>query len=179
MRKGLFNLLPDYFAARVADIDPRFLSQHDVVLWDIDNTLFVPETTEVDPIGLAFFEKINRGRVFVCLSNSRTIAQREGTIKQLLGCELFISRYQKPSSALFAELSRRFQLDGKRVAMIGDRRITDVLFGNRHDLTTILVDPFSRRESLGVQFMRSLENLAALFLLPLALLFRKQPRKFF
>jgi HAD superfamily phosphatase (TIGR01668 family) len=178
MRKGFFNLLPDYFAARVADIDAGFLLQHDVVIWDIDNTLFVPETTEVDPVGLRLFEKVNRQKTFICLSNSPTIAEREGKIKQLLGCELFISRYQKPSHELFVELSRRYRLEGKKVAMVGDRRITDVLFGNRHGLTTILVDPFSRKESVGVQFMRSLESLAALFLLPLGLLFRKQPRKF-
>lgn len=45
----------------------------------------------------------------------------------------------KPHTAAFNYIRERFHIDPKRTLMVGDRCDTDVWFGNRHGLDTMLV----------------------------------------
>ncbi|KAI6220812.1 NipSnap protein K02D10.1 [Aphelenchoides fujianensis] len=57
----------------------------------------------------------------------RAVSGRESTI------------FGKPHSAMFEYIRRRFKIDPKRTLMVGDRLDTDILFGNRNRIDTLLV----------------------------------------
>lgn len=55
-----------------------------------------------------------------------------------------IHRAAKPSRWALRKAVQEMQLDPSEVAMVGDRRLTDILAGNRLGLFTVLVSPLQR-----------------------------------
>lgn len=153
-------LLPDLRARGVAAIPPEALADRDVLLFDLDNTLTHPETVTVPPGVRDWLNAVCRGRTCLCISNSPTARRRKDTMERALGIPLLTDvRGRKPFGALLRVLEARYHLRGQRVAVIGDRLFTDVLFGKRLGARTILVHPLSPRESLAIRLVRLVENL--------------------
>ncbi|MDP2741679.1 MAG: HAD hydrolase-like protein, partial [bacterium] len=92
--------------------------------------------------------------------------ERKEKISELLGCEVSLSRRKKPSKKLFEEIRKKFKLNNNdKVFVVGDRLLTDILFGNRNNATTVLVEPLSRKKELFIiKIIRIFENLMLLFL---------------
>lgn len=160
------NLLPDYEFVKVTKISQDFFVGATLIIFDVDNTLFFSETTVIEKEIIDWFSQIIKKYNCVCLSNSSSMAKRKEKISELLGCEVFLSRRKKPSKKLFEEIRKKFKLNNNdKVFVIGDRVLTDVLFGNRNNAITVLVEPLSRKEEpLVIKIMRIFENFSLLFL---------------
>lgn len=152
------TLAPDYTFENVLAIDTKLFQGKDLLIFDVDNTLFYPESTIIKPDILEWFKDVQKRYRCICFSNSPTIQKRKEMITPLLGCEIFISPYKKPSKKLFRQIVRQYHVDPKHVVVIGDMRMTDVLFGKRNQALTILVKPMSRKERLSLRVIRTLED---------------------
>ena len=95
------NLFPDYEFKNVAAIDKTVFDGQKLLIFDIDNTLFLPESTETKPEILGWFRKVKNDYHCICLSNSYSIEQRKGAISKILGVEVYTSPLKKPNQKLF------------------------------------------------------------------------------
>jgi HAD superfamily phosphatase (TIGR01668 family) len=155
------NLLPDYRFSKVTEISQDFFIGAKLIIFDVDNTLFFSETIKIEKEIIDWFLLIHQKYNCVCLSNSYTRIERKEKISELLGCEVFLSRRKKPSRKLFEEIRKKFKLnDNDKIFVVGDRVLTDILFGNRIGAITVLVKPLSRKaEIFIIKIIRIFEDL--------------------
>jgi uncharacterized protein len=161
----MFSIVPTYSYKNVMKINPINFKEKELLIFDIDNTLFYPESTKIDPKVEKWFKKASKCNKCICLSNSNTIKQREKEIKKILGCDIFISSRKKPSKKLFKEVQQKYKVKASKMVMIGDMHLTDVLFGNRGGATTIHVKPFAKEKLSRIVIGRMFEKLLLLLLL--------------
>lgn len=151
MKKGIIsNLLPDYCFNSLAEINSALFFDTDLVIFDLDNTLVFPETCVSNAQTLEGFRKIARGNKCIILSNSKTAKKRKNEVERLFGCKLFLSENRKPFYPLFKEIEDEYELKNKKIIMIGDRILIDILFGNLNNALTILIKPMTvEKDFLG------------------------------
>lgn len=150
--------LPNFRFKNVSQIDPKIFKYSDLLIFDIDNTLFFPETIKINKETLEWFSKIRKKYRCICLSNSNTIIKRRPKIEKILGCEVFLSDRKKPSKKLFLEIKKSFPA-AKNIFIIGDRIFPDILFGNLNGAVTILVDIISKKERIYIMIARFIEKI--------------------
>ena len=155
---------PDYSFNTVIVIDEKIFKTKKLLIFDIDNTLFYPETTKIDPKTQVWFKKISKKYKTICISNSKTIKQREASIKKSLNCELFITGLRKPSKELFNKVKKKYKVKSKDIVTIGDFYFTDVLFAKKNNATAILLKPFAPSENIRVSIGRLIDNTIINFL---------------
>jgi len=158
MKSGIKIFFPDFRFEDVTKIDVNLFNGSDLLIFDVDNTLVFPETSQTKKEIIDWFSKIKNNYQCICLSNSSTIKRRKDDIEKILNCKVFLSKYKKPSKKLFLEIKKEFPL-AKNIIAIGDRIIPDILFGNLNGMTTILVDILSPKEKLYIRILRILENI--------------------
>lgn len=71
----------------------------------------------------------------------------------------FINRAAKPSRRALRRALSEMDLPTARVAIVGDRLLTDILAGNRLGLMTILVEPPGPSRALRGSWLRAVERL--------------------
>ncbi len=158
------NFLPDYRFKKITDIAPGFFYKARLIIFDIDNTLVFSDLTETKKEIVDWFHEINNEYRCVCVSNSWTIKSRQGEIEKQLGCEIFLSRRKKPSKKLFAEITDKYNSEGGKVFVVGDRIFTDILFGNLNGAATVLVNRMNNRENILIKITRVFESLILFFI---------------
>src|SRR3989344_8095754 len=126
----VMNIYPQYSYRDVTDIDIHVFEGKKLLLFDIDNTLFYSETTNIRKDILLWFKKIPKKYKVVCFSNSFSIDTRRAKIQEILGCEVYKSNERKPSKKLFQEITTHYRVSARNVVVIGDFHFTDVLFAN-------------------------------------------------
>jgi phosphatidylglycerophosphatase GEP4 len=147
---------PDIFCKTISDIDWRLLKeQHGIraIVLDKDNTLTAPYVDHIYPSLEQSVE--NLFAVFpkesvAILSNSAGTPddldnkQADNVLAQL-GIPVIKHAEKKPEG--FDEVLQHFDtvsdLQPREIAMIGDRILTDVVFGNLHGMLTIHVEPLT------------------------------------
>ena len=66
---------------------------------------------------------------------------------------------QKKPAGTAADLEAQLQVQAHEMIMVGDRYLTDVLYGNLNGMLTVRVAPLTRRgESVGVAISRRIEE---------------------
>lgn len=158
MKKGIKLFLPDYKFKKITDINPDIFLGSDLIIFDIDNTLVLSETCESGKDIIKWLDNIKRKYHCILVSNSRTKEKRRGKIENLLGCEIFPSKKRKPSQKLFHEIKEKYNIQNKKIIIVGDRLFTDILFGNLGGAKTILIEPISYKEQILVKIIRILER---------------------
>ncbi len=157
------KIIPDYKFGKLINIDISIFSNKDLIIFDVDNTLVFSEDTKTKKEIIDWFKKINEDYRCICLSNSRTIKKRKEEISKLLGCEIFLSKFKKPSKKLFKSIKEIYNVKAGKVIVVGDRIFSDILFGNLNGASTILVDPINNKENILIKIIRKMER-SALFL---------------
>jgi len=150
---------PDYKFQDVTKINPKIFKNKKLLIFDIDNTLFYPETEDIRDDIKEWFKKINQNYNCLILSNSNTIKQRAPQIRKLLHCKIHFSHLKKPSKTLFKEIEAEYKVEAKDIVMIGDLIFSDILFGNRNKATTILVQPLGNDNKFKVKIARYIQNI--------------------
>ncbi|CAL8462434.1 g1967 [Coccomyxa elongata] len=135
-------------------------------VFDKDNTLTEPYANEVAAQLLPSLRRCQQafnGRL-VLFSNSAGLAQFDPQGKQAdalevaLGIPVLRHREKKPAGAA-ADLEAHFGCSSSKLIMIGDRYLTDVVYGNRHGMLTIRPTPLTTAgEPFAVRMARDVEN---------------------
>lgn len=135
------------------------------VVFDKDNTLTAPYANEVYPrLSSALKSCIatfGEQRVAV-MSNSAGTPDDPGgagadAIEAALGVPVLRRRYKKPRG--FESVCEHFGCDGSTLLMVGDRYLTDVVFGNLHGMLTVHTQQLTTvGDNRVAQLMRRLED---------------------
>lgn len=136
------------------------------VVFDKDNTLTAPFSLEVEPrlrASLAAAGAAFGGRL-VLYSNSAGLQQYDPhgeeavRLEAALGIPVLRHKDKKPAGGA-AELEAHFGCLVSELVMVGDRYLTDVVFGNRHGMLTVRPVPLTRAgEPAGVVLARGVEE---------------------
>ncbi|KAI7842791.1 hypothetical protein COHA_003537 [Chlorella ohadii] len=135
-------------------------------VFDKDNTLTEPYQLELHPHARASLEECRRafGGRLVLYSNSAGLQQFDpegkeaAVLEGALGIPVLRHRDKKPAGGS-EDMERHFGCKAEQLVMVGDRYLTDVVFGNRNGMLTIRPAPFtSKGEPKAVLLARSIEE---------------------
>lgn len=154
----LRKFIPDEYKKSILDINYKNLKTKGIkcLLLDLDNTLAVVDKKEFDPLIKEKLKELKKDfKIFIVSNNFRF------RIKHF--CDMidadFISFSMKPLSKGFRQIERRYRYKKSEICMIGDQLISDILGGNRFGITTILVDPLSKKDLKITKINRILEKI--------------------
>ncbi|CAI5489156.1 unnamed protein product [Closterium sp. Naga37s-1] len=124
------------------------------VVFDKDNTLTLPYKMQVEDGLVASLDVCREtfgSRGIAILSNSAGLKQYDpdgslaAAMEQALGVPVILHTEKKPGGGA-AELETHFGCRADEMVMVGDRCLTDIVFGNRNGLLTVLTAPLSPGE---------------------------------
>ena len=150
--------IPDIYAKSLYDIDYDNLVNRGIkcVLFDLDNTLLPPTTKEVSKKLIDFIKQTKKTNIrFIIYSNS--LKKRVSEIANRLDLEYFYF-VRKPHRGKIDQIVKKYEYNQSEMAIIGDQLLTDVLFGNKLGITTILVNPLSVHDRFFTRFNRRREK---------------------
>ena len=150
--------IPDIYAKSIYDIDYDNLISRGIkcVLFDLDNTLVPPRAKSVSRKLADFMKQVKKLNIhFVIYSNSRK--KRVSDIAQKLDLEYF-HLVRKPYRGKIDKIIKKYEYNQSEIAIVGDQLLTDVLFGNKIGITTILVNPLSLNDKFFTKFNRMRER---------------------
>ncbi|MDO8486641.1 MAG: HAD-IIIA family hydrolase [Candidatus Staskawiczbacteria bacterium] len=154
----LSKITPDYKFDKLININTNIFLDKNLIIFDVDNTLVFSEDIKTNKEITDWFLKINRDYRCICLSNSKTIKKRKDKISELLECEIFLSKFKKPSKRLFESIEKAYNVKANEVVVVGDRIFPDILFGNLNGAKTVLVNPINNKENILVKIIRIIEK---------------------
>lgn len=135
-------------------------------VFDKDNTLTEPYSLELHPHVKTSLEECRRvfdGRL-VLYSNSAGLQQFDpegkeaAALEAALGIPVLRHREKKPAGGS-EDMEQHFGCKAEQLVMVGDRYLTDVVFGNRNGMLTVRPAPFtSQGEPKAVLLARAIEE---------------------
>eukprot|EP00882_Tetradesmus_deserticola_P005622 GHRQ01005918.1.p1 GENE.GHRQ01005918.1~~GHRQ01005918.1.p1 ORF type:complete len:305 (+),score=112.87 GHRQ01005918.1:97-1011(+) len=137
-----------------------------VCIFDKDNTLCKPFELAVSPALLPSFTACRSafGGNVVLYSNSAGLQQYDpdgaeaAALEAAFEVQVLRHKDKKPAGGC-EELQQQFKCEPHEMVFVGDRYLTDVVFGNRHGMLTIRVAPLtSRGEPPTVAAARMVED---------------------
>ncbi|XP_073312299.1 phosphatidylglycerophosphate phosphatase 1, chloroplastic/mitochondrial [Primulina huaijiensis] len=135
------------------------------VVFDKDNTITVPYSLSLwAPLASSIEQcKLVFGDNIAVFSNSAGLCEydpdgrKASALEDAIGIKVIRHGGKKPGGNA-EEIENNFGCESSRLIMVGDRPFTDIVFGNRHGLFTILTEPLSHTEEpLIVRQVRLLE----------------------
>ncbi|KAL6766305.1 hypothetical protein ACKKBG_A35485 [Auxenochlorella protothecoides x Auxenochlorella symbiontica] len=134
-------------------------------IFDKDNTLTVPYALELQPSAAESLARCRShfGDAIALFSNSAGLAQFDpegeeaAALEASLGVPVLRHSEKKPGGGV-EDLVSHFGCQPHEMIMVGDRYLTDIVFGNRHGMLTVRPRPFtSEGEPVTVALARRLE----------------------
>ncbi len=162
--------IPHAVVKDIRALDPAAMKDAGIkgVLFDKDNTLTSPFDTGVYPAvsaALTAFKEAFPGKTAIFSNWAGTHDDSKGRaaaeIEKKMGLPVIRHACKKPGG--LAEVKRAMGLSPAEMAIVGDRILTDIVFGNRYGLLTIHVGPLmpdAPRSPIGLA--RAEENKAVL-----------------
>ena len=150
--------IPDIYVKSIYDIDSEHLIERGIkcVLLDVDNTLLPPSVNEVPKKLLDYIKQIKKSNLhFIIYSNSNK--KRVMKVAEKLDLE-YMYYAGKPFRGKFDRIIKKYEYNQSEIAIVGDQLLTDVLFGNKVGITTILVNPLSLKDRFFTKFNRYRER---------------------
>ena len=161
------KLIPHMHYKNINSLEPEFFRQIGIkgVIFDKDNTLANPYAYSVHPeIENTFktFKEVYGSHVAI-ISNSAGIPsdkkdEKARRIEKAFGVRVIRHKKKKPEG--IEDILKYFGLeDASQLMIVGDRVLTDIAFGNRYGMLTVLVDPFTLKgDNLGARLVRPFER---------------------
>ncbi len=143
---------------KIWEIDENIINKFRIkgFILDVDNTL----TNHDDPIPnervLAWLDDM-RAKDFPLMIVSNNNEARVSDFAKTLNLP-FVHHAQKPKRGGLLKAAQEMGLNPSEVAVIGDQIFTDILGGNRANMTSILVVPFYTEPMLFFKIKRILEK---------------------
>ena len=151
-------LIPDIYAQSIYTIDYKKLKEKGIkcLLFDLDNTIAQTYVKTPSKEIINKFEEIEElGFKVIILSNA--LKSRLKPFKEILNVDTSALSC-KPLSFKYKKIMMMYNYDEKDIAAIGDQLYTDIKGANKLNITSILVNPLSKRESILTKYNRIKEN---------------------
>lgn len=160
--------IPHLDVKDVSCIDWKVLKEagFEGVIFDKDNTLTNPYELELHPAAVKALVSCREyfKDAIVLYSNSAGLEQYDpsgseaSSLEGALGIPVLRHREKKPAGGC-SEVEEYFRLPSEKLIMVGDRYLTDIVFGNRAGMLTIRSAPFATTgEPLAVGLARRIEE---------------------
>ena len=150
--------IPDMYQKSIYTIPyPKLLLMGiHVLLYDLDNTISPVSIKEPSSKTKKLFDELNQQRftIFIFSNGAKKRVNHFCDVLEVDGSY----RACKPSMKHFQSFMTQHEIHGNEVAMIGDQLLTDILGGNRVGITTILVNPISKKDLLPTYINRIREK---------------------
>lgn len=152
------KLKPDYTFKNLESIPISFFIEHNIVcvLVDIDNTIASVDNTKIDKSKKQWIELAQKHVRVILISNNH--GSRIQEISNALELETF-SFALKPISRVYRHILKKYKINRKQIAVIGDQLFTDILGGKLQGFITIYVEPISHNDTLFTTLTRNFERL--------------------
>ncbi len=150
---------PARLVEAVWKIDLEWLAGRGIrgLILDLDNTLVDWNETRVRPEVRAWLEEARARGMRLCVASNAVRGGRVMRAAETLGITA-VPRAGKPFPVAFRRAMEALGTDASATCAIGDQLFTDMLGANWLGLTTILVDPLSKRESPHTRVIRLIER---------------------
>jgi uncharacterized protein len=152
------KFIPDIYQKSIYTIDYSKLWLRGIkcLLFDLDNTL-VPASIKVPTKkNIELFNELKElGFKIIIFSNAHK--KRVKPFKDGLEVDC-CANAAKPLKHKFLKVLDDYDYNINEVALIGDQLLTDVLGGNSVGITTVLINPISKKDYVFTKFNRILEN---------------------
>lgn len=150
--------MPDVYGKSIYTIDYTKLLSRGIkcLLFDLDNTI-VPSHENVPPKKAKelFTGLKQKGFRVIIYTNSPMIRLRG--FKNYFGVDGVSSAF-KPFTYKLKRLLKKYNLAASEVAIIGDQLMTDVKVGNKVGITTVLIEPISKKDFVLTRINRRHER---------------------
>ena len=149
---------PNEWRRSVKDVDFDKLLKHgfEVFIFDFDNTLAPWRSDYILEENKRIIEELKKSACVLIASNGKP---RNIDIDVEV-----IWRSKKPIAGKVKRKLRDMGIDTKRVVVVGDQLLTDVLFGNLIGAYTIKVEPIKKEEAPITKFNRLIEKIFSKFI---------------
>ena len=151
---------PNFNLESIYDIDIMELKSIGIkaLFFDLDSTLMKSKSGKFSFQTAQFLNDLKTNFILAIISNNSNMeyikkAQSQTDIP-------IYSKAKKPNTRILLKACRELGLSPEEVAMVGDRPLSDILGGQKANMTTILVDSISKNEeNFIVRFARFCERL--------------------
>ena len=151
-------LKPDIYQKDIFNINYEKLKKNNIniLLFDIDNTITTTKEKYPNNKTIKLFKELQKKgfKLFIITNAFKKRALRFGN-------KLEIKTYYfsaKPLKRQYLKIIKENNLNNKNIAAIGDQIYTDIKGANNANITSILVDPISKKESIITKVNRIREN---------------------
>ena len=151
--------IPDIYQKSIYTINYNKLKENGIkcILLDLDNTLATTKSKQVTKRLKMLFEELkNMGFNIVIFSNSTK--KRIKPFKEEFDVDSW-SFVCKPFKRKYIKLIKQYRYTINEVVIVGDQLLTDILGGNKVGITTILVNPISKKDHVFTKFNRLKEKI--------------------
>ena len=150
---------PDVYSKSIFDVNYKKLKEKGIkcILLDLDNTIAPVNIEKPDNKMKKFLNELKeKGFHLIIMSNSQK--KRVEPFKNEL--ELDSAAFSmKPRKSKYMKILKTFGYKPEEVAAIGDQLLTDVLGANRMQITSILVNPMSKKDGISTNLNRIIERM--------------------
>ncbi|MGN1338071.1 MAG: YqeG family HAD IIIA-type phosphatase [Candidatus Coprovivens sp.] len=151
-------LLPDIYQQNIYTINYKKLKQDGIkcLLFDLDNTIAQVNVKKPNKEVKLLFQKLeDMGFKVIILSNA--LKHRLRPFKEELNVDTSPLSC-KPLSFKYKKIINLYNYKPEEIAAIGDQIYTDIKGANKMNITSILVNPLSKKESIFTKYNRYKEN---------------------
>lgn len=148
---------PTMYRKNIFDINYRKLKEMGItcIVFDLDNTLGLIDQKNSSMRVKNLIKKLKKDfLIFISSNNTSKRLQPYLDDFEVLGYALAF----KPSVKNLRRIQKKYNLEKKEMAAIGDQMVTDVFSGNRFNIMTILVDPLGYKDLKITKLNRVIEN---------------------
>ncbi len=150
----------DYEAKTVFEVEYDKLKEQGIktIAFDLDSTVMKSKSGKFSDEIIQLFENLKKDFSIAIISNNSNPNYIKKVIGQVEVPMLFQAK--KPTTKIAKEFLKQHNISTQEMVMIGDRPLTDILFGKILGCKTVLVDSISWSEEKPiVRFARKLERL--------------------
>ena len=157
-KEAISLVLPKSYVKNVESIDYKYLKDNNYknLIFDIDNTIMPVNDINVSEELKVFFKKLKKDFNICILSNNDN--WRVDPVKEKLGVKGFANA-KKPNKYAYDKALELLNSEPSNTVMIGDQMLSDMVFGNKYELYTILVEPYKNKYDIKTGTSRILQNI--------------------
>lgn len=151
-------VIPKSYVKNIYEIDYKSLLKkgYKNLIFDIDNTIMPVGDIHVSKDLISFFERLKKDFTICIVSNNEE--KRVNPVREKLKVKA-IANANKPEKEAYLKIKEEINIKESNTVMIGDQMLTDVVFANRYNLYSVLVEPYKKKYDLKTGTSRVLQNI--------------------
>ena len=151
------KFIPKMYVKDIFSIDYNKLKDlgYKLIIFDLDNTIGSIKETKCRKETSLFLNSLMKDFKVIVASNSG-----KGRVSNFLKdvkCDYYYLSL-KPTLRILRKVKKKYKIEYNKIVVVGDQIVTDIFFGNRKNVLTILVDPIKNIDFKVTTFNRKLER---------------------